>query len=86
MPAKRPQGDALAVWLIVELLREKPGGTQDAAFTEIRDSLKKFQFCKRGQNPCIDVAMAALWETSYRLTGLRDSTKRPKALFAPILN
>ena len=55
MPAKRPQGDALAIWLVVELLRKKPGGTQDAAFTEIRDLLARFPFRKRGQNPCIDI-------------------------------
>jgi hypothetical protein len=53
MPTKRPDGDALAIWLIVQVRCDGQRGRQDSAFLEISQSLKPLPK-KRGRTPLID--------------------------------
>jgi hypothetical protein len=55
MPAKRPPGDAVCVWLIVETLRTSLGWKQEAAFAEISAGLVPLSPRKRGIGASFDV-------------------------------
>lgn len=53
MPAQRPVGDAIAIYIITEVLRARQGGTQEAAFQEIYEGFDPSPL-KRGVSPSFD--------------------------------
>jgi hypothetical protein len=62
MTAARPPGDAITIYMVIEVLKCRPGGTLEAAYNEVHKRLRPHRFRRRAKSKNlwigVDEAMA----------------------------